>query len=58
MAKAAINNNKTVFISKLDLNVRKKLVKCYIWIIALCGAKNWTLRQVHQNYLEGFKMWC
>jgi hypothetical protein len=29
-AKAAINK-KTLFASKLDLELRKKLVKCYIW---------------------------
>jgi hypothetical protein len=28
--KAAFNNKKTLFTSKLDLNLRKKLVKCYI----------------------------
>jgi len=27
------------FTSKLDLNLRKKLVKCYIWSIALYGAE-------------------
>ena len=30
MAKAAFNKKKTLFTSKLDLNLRKKLVKCYI----------------------------
>jgi len=30
MAKAAFNEKKTLFTSKLDLNLRKKLVKCYI----------------------------
>jgi hypothetical protein len=35
MAKAALNKKKTVFSSKLDLNLRKKLVKCYVWSIAL-----------------------
>jgi hypothetical protein len=30
MAKAAFNRKKTVFTSKLDLELRKKLVKCYI----------------------------
>jgi hypothetical protein len=29
--------NKALFTSKLDLNLRKKLVKCYIWSIALYG---------------------
>jgi hypothetical protein len=31
MEKAAFNKKKTLFTSKLDLNLRKKLVKCYIW---------------------------
>jgi len=33
----------TLFTSKLDLNLRKKLLKCCIWRIALCGAETWTL---------------
>jgi hypothetical protein len=48
----------TPFTSKLDLNLRKKLVKCYIWSIALYGAETWTLRKVDQKYLESFEMWC
>ena len=39
MAKAALNKKKTLFTSKLDLNLRKKLVKCYIWSTALYGAE-------------------
>jgi hypothetical protein len=39
MAKAAFNKKKNLFTSKLDLNLRKKLVKCYIWSIALYGAE-------------------
>jgi hypothetical protein len=46
MAKAAFNEKKNLFTSKLDLNLRKKLVKCYIWSIALYGAETWTLRKV------------
>ena len=44
MAKAAFNKKKTIFTSKLDLNLKKKLVKCYIWSMALYGAETWTLR--------------
>jgi hypothetical protein len=58
MAKAAFNKNKTLFTSKMDLNLRKKLVKCYIWSIALYGVETWTLRKVDQKYLERFDMWC
>jgi hypothetical protein len=58
MAKASFNKKKTLFTRKLDLNLRKKLVKCYIWSITLCGAEAWTLRKVDQKYLESFEMWC
>jgi hypothetical protein len=58
MAKAAFNKKKNLFTCKLDLNLRKKLVKCYIWCIALCGAEAWTLRKADQKYLESFEMWC
>jgi len=44
MAKAAFNKKETLFTCKLDLNLRKKLVKCYIWSTALYGAETWTLR--------------
>jgi hypothetical protein len=58
MAKAAFDKKKTLFTSKLDLNLRKRLVKCYIWSIALYGVETWTLRKVDQKYLESFEMWC
>jgi hypothetical protein len=58
MAKAAFNRKKTLFTSKLDLELRKKLVICYIWSIALYGAEIWTLRKLDQKYLESFEMWC
>ena len=31
MAKTAFNKKKNIFTSKLDLNLRKKLVRCYVW---------------------------
>ena len=58
MAKAAFNKKRTLFISTLDLELRKKLVKCYIWRIALYSAETWTLREVDQKHLERFEMWC
>jgi hypothetical protein len=58
MAKAAFNKTKTHVTSKLDLNLREKLVKCYIWSIALCGAETWTLGKVDQKYVENVELWC
>ena len=47
MAKAAFNKKRTLFTSTLDLELRKKLVKCYVWTIALYGAETWTLRAIY-----------
>ena len=58
MAKAAFNKKKHLFTSKLDLNFRKKLVKCYVWSMALYGAETWTLRATDRKHLESFEMWC
>jgi hypothetical protein len=48
MAKAAFNKNMALFTGKLDLELRKKLVKCYIWSIALYGAEMWCWRRVEK----------
>jgi hypothetical protein len=43
-------------ISKMDLELRKKLVKCYIRSIALYCTETGTLRAVDQKHLESFEM--
>jgi len=58
MAKAAFGKKGALFTGKLYLELRKKLVKCYIWSIALYGAETWTLRVADQKHLESFEMWC
>ena len=58
LAKAAFNSRRSLLTGKLDLNLKKKLVKCYVWSVALYGAETWTLRKKERNYLEAFEMWC
>ena len=55
MAKAVFNMKRNLFISTLDLELRKKIVKCYVWNIALYGAETWTLRAVDEKHLGSFK---
>jgi hypothetical protein len=57
MVKAAFNKKRTPFTSTLDLELRKKLVKCYVWSIAFYGAETWTLRAMDQKHLQSFEMW-
>jgi hypothetical protein len=54
MAKAAFNKD-TLFTSKLDLNLSKNLVKCYVWNIAVYGAGTRLFKKVNQNYFKIFE---
>ena len=51
----AFSKQKALFTSTLDLKLRKKLIKCYIWSIALYGAETFTLRAANQKHLESFE---
>jgi hypothetical protein len=42
----------------MDLELRNKLIKYYIWSITLYGAETWTLRTLDQKHLESFEIWC
>jgi hypothetical protein len=57
MTKAAFNRNTAIFTSKLGLNLRKTLFKCYILITALYGDETWTLQKIDRKYLESCEMW-
>jgi len=52
------SRRKRLFTSKVDSDLRKKLVQCYIWSIASCDAETWTLRQVDRKCLKSFEVWC
>jgi hypothetical protein len=54
MAKAAFNKKRALFTITLNLKLRKKPVKCYLWNMALYGAETWTIRAVDQKHLENF----
>ena len=43
------STRRRLFTSTLDLNFKKKLVKCYIWSMALYGAETWTLWAADQK---------
>ena len=46
-----------VFI-ELNIEPKKKLVRYYVWSIALYGSETWTLRKLEQKYLESFEICC
>ena len=37
--------------------VSRRLVKCFVWSVALYGVETWTLRRNEHKRLEAFEMW-
>ena len=58
LGKVAFNKKRELLTSKINLQLKKKFVKCYVWSIALYGSETWTLREKERKYLEAFEMWC
>ena len=57
MGKAAFMEKKAILTSKMDLELRKRIMKSTIWSVALYGAETWTVTKDHRNKLEAFEMW-
>ena len=57
MAKEAFNRKRSISCGPLEKELRKRLVKCFVWSVELYGAETWTLRQNEKNELEAFEMW-
>ncbi|KAJ4435001.1 hypothetical protein ANN_23573 [Periplaneta americana] len=51
------NRKWSIFCGPLEKEVRKVLVKCFVWSVALYGAETWTLRRSEEKRLEAFEMW-
>ena len=51
------NRKMSLLTSNLNIELKKKLVRCYVWSISLYGSDTWTLRKLERKYLESFEMW-
>ena len=57
MTKEAFNRKRSIFWGPLEKELGKRLVKCFVWSVALYGAETWTLQRNEQKRLEAFEMW-
>ena len=57
MGKNSFNRRKTLFTSKMDIGLKKRLIKCFVWSVVLYAAETWTLRKQNIKRLEAFEMW-
>jgi hypothetical protein len=58
LGKYRISLNKSFDLYNISVLLRKKLLKYYIWSIALYDAETWTVQAVDQKHLKSFEMWC
>jgi hypothetical protein len=58
VAKSAFNKKNNLFTSKLDLDLRKKLLECHLRTPVLYGPETWTLLKADQKYLKTITMEC
>lgn len=42
---------------RLDIKLRLRMTKCYVWPVLLYGMETWTLKASSINKLEAFEMW-
>ena len=52
MAKEAFNTKRSIYSGPLEKELRKRLVKCFVWSVVLYGAETWTLRRNEQKQLK------
>ena len=56
MEKKLLTEKRSIFCGSLEKELRKKLVKFFVWSVVLYGAEIWTLRRNEQKQLEAFEM--
>ena len=58
-AKTQFGKLKTLLCNtKINMNVRKRMLQCYVWPVLLYGAEAWTLKEDMKRRLRAFEMWC
>ena len=58
-AKAAFNRKSKLLTSNnIDLNIRKQLIKTFVWSVFLYGSETWTLGEECKRRINAFELWC
>lgn len=59
MARATFVKMRKLFISRdIELGIRMRMLRCYVFSVLLYGAETWTLKKMHLDKLQAFEMWC
>ena len=58
IAQEVLKRKMSLLTCKLNIELTKKLVRCYVWSIALYGSETWRVRKLERRNLESFEMCC
>ena len=56
--KAFTEKKSTLADRKLNIKLRTRLLKCYVWSVLLYGCESWTISSSCRKKLEAVEMWC
>ena len=42
---------------KMNLELKKRIVKCLVWSVATYAVEAWNLREADRKKIEAFEMW-
>src|SRR6476469_8576030 len=55
--KGSFNKRKELLSRSIRVDLRKRLVKTFVWPVVLYGCETWTVRKEEINGLNAFEMW-
>ncbi len=59
MARNAFNNlERVIKDKKMSLELRKRIVMCYVWSVVRYASETWILSKAMQDRINSFEMWC
>jgi len=57
MTKKIFQDKKKLFIGKMNLELKKRIIIGLVWSVALYAAETWTLTQADRDRIEALEMW-
>ena len=57
LGKEAFNKKSDLMRGSLSLHLKKRMVKAFVWSVALYGSETWTLQKEDIRRLEAYEIW-
>ena len=58
MGKTAFLKCKELFRRDININLKKRMLDCYVKFVMSYGCESWTYSKTIQNRIDAFQLWC